>query len=126
MCRTIVLAVLVSLAAQAAAESPAPISAAFGNTIVSTYPDGRQAELYLAQSGTYTAEGRRGDPSNGKWSVRRGKLCLKQARPIPAPFAFCTIMPQSLSTDWSARAVTGESIRVKLVKGHFAPPGRPA
>ena len=36
---------------------------AFGSTIVSTYPDGRQGKLWLKADGTYTAEGRKHQPS---------------------------------------------------------------
>jgi hypothetical protein len=43
----------------------ARIQIAFGNTIVSTYPDGRQAHLWLQPDGTYTRHGRPDDRSNG-------------------------------------------------------------
>jgi len=61
---------------------------AFGSTIVSTYPDGRQAELWLQRDGSYTAEGRRHDRSSGTWQIKADKsatkLCLKQRRPFAA------------------------------------------
>jgi len=106
---------LISAESQAA---PAPVQAAFGNTILSTYPDGRQARLWLQPGGAYSAKGRRNDPSSGRWSVKGAKLCLKQAHPFPAPFTFCTPIPSGgLTGTWSAKAVTGEAIKVKLVKG---------
>ena len=85
----------VSLAGAAAHAAPASVQEAFGNTIVSTYPDGRKGELWLQAGGTYTAEGRRGDMSSGHWSVRASKLCLRQAKPIGVPFSFCTPIPAS-------------------------------
>ena len=95
------------------------VSEAFGNTIVSTYPDGRKGELWLQAGGVYSAEGRRGDMSSGHWSVKGAKLCLKQARPIGVPFSFCTPIPSSgMGAAWSAKAVSGEAITVRLVKGH--------
>ncbi len=104
-----------------AAAAPSPVAKAFGNTIVSTYPDGRTGELWLQSDGGYTAQGRRGDGSNGHWSVKGQKLCLKQSRPIPSPFSFCTPIPQAgMGAAWSAKAVTGEAIRVRLVKGRYA------
>jgi hypothetical protein len=113
-----------SMFTASARPAPSPVSAAFGNTIVSTYPDSRTAELWLAPDGSYTASGRRGDPSNGRWAVRKDKLCLKQAHPLPMPFSFCAQIPQTgLGTPWSSKAVTGEPIRVRVVRGHFA--GKP-
>lgn len=101
-----------------AADAPPALQKAFGNTVVSTYPDGRTGELWLDPSGAYSAMGRRQDRSNGHWSVRGDKLCLKQSRPIPVPFAYCTALPTDGA--WTAKAVSGETIHVRLVKGRQA------
>ncbi len=98
----------------------------FGSTIVSTYPDGRQAELWLKRDGTYESEGRRHDRSSGVWQIKGDdkeghKLCMKQRRPIPAPFSFCTPCPERLDRPWTAKAYTGEQISVRLVHGMFDP-----
>jgi hypothetical protein len=94
------------------------VDKAFGNTIVSTYPDGRTAELWLKADGSYTAEGRRHDPSRGHWRVKGNRLCLSQVRPVPSPFSYCTAIPSSgMGRSWSAKAVTGERITVRLVHG---------
>jgi len=115
-------AVIVAGAAQAAS----PMSNAFGNSILSTYPDGRTAELWLQPDGRYDAEGRKGDPSSGQWSTKGEKLCLKQTKPVSSLIAFCRPMPaEGLAAGYSTKAVTGETIRVKLVhgraKGHQGP-----
>jgi hypothetical protein len=99
---------------------------AFGSTIVSTYPDGRQAELWLKRDGTYESEGRRHDRSSGVWQVKGDdkqghKLCMSQRRPFPVPFSFCTPAPESLDRPWTARAYTGEQVSVRLVRGVFDP-----
>jgi hypothetical protein len=99
---------------------------AFGSTIVSTYPDGRQAELWLNRDGSYAAEGRRHDRSSGSWQVKddRGvpKLCLKQHAPFPAPFSYCTGVPEEgLDKPWTGKAYTGEQIRIRLMKGVVDP-----
>ena len=108
-----IAAILLTGAAQ-----PSPIDATFGNTILSTYPDGRTAELWLHPDGSYTAEGRRGDPSNGHWSTRGDKLCLKQSRPMPMFMSFCSGLPKNgLSQGWTSKAVSGEVIQVRLVQG---------
>lgn len=119
------LSALPLLSALASAVAPpASVAAAFGNTIVSTYPDGRTAELWLQQDGGYSAEGRRGDRSSGHWTVKNDKLCLKQARPLPAPFSYCTQIPSGgINATWTAKAVTGEVLQVQLVRGVRA--GRP-
>jgi hypothetical protein len=100
---------------------------AFGSTIVSTYPDGRQAELWLKRDWTYESEGRRHDRSSGTWQIKGDdehgrKLCMKQRRPFPAPFSFCTPVPQGgLDKPWTAKAFTGEQVSVRLVRGMVDP-----
>jgi hypothetical protein len=122
MLRTLALfALAASVVASGAEAAPSPLAQTFGNTIVSTYPDGRQAELWLQPNGAYTAEGRKSDGSSGHWKVKDGKLCLHQSSPFPAPFDFCTAIPnRKMGASWSAKAVTGEAIRVKVVKGHYS------
>jgi hypothetical protein len=101
---------------------------AFGSTIVSTYPDGRQAELWLKRDGTYEAEGRRHDRTGGTWQLktdRNGmKLCLKQQRPFAPPpfFSYCPEVPEGgLDKPWTGKAFTGEKISIKLVRGIYDP-----
>ncbi len=116
---------LVSAAAIAAlcctAAQAAQLDAAFKNTIVSTYPDGRQGRLWLSKGGTYTAEGRKKDRSDGKWELKGDQICLKQSHPATLPLSYCTAVPPGgVGAGWSARAVTGEPIKVKLVRGRGA------
>jgi len=114
-----VLAGVAALAPASRADPPAQLSQAFGNTVLSTYPDGRKAELWLQPNGLYTAEGRRGDPSSGHWKLKGGKICLTQYRPLHMPFAYCTAVPSGgPGATWTSRAVTGETIRVRIVPGH--------
>ena len=94
------------------------IRQAFGNTIQSTYPDGRQAEVYLQEGGAYQSTGRRGQHTSGVWRMRGNRLCLNQRQPFAGPFGYCTSIPERTDAEWSARAPTGENIRVHLVRGH--------
>ena len=110
---------MAAVAAEPGASAPPEVRQAFGNTILSTYPDGRTARLWLQPSGDYTAMGRRGDRSRGRWRTSGDKLCLRQSRPIPAPFSYCTAIPSGRS--WTAKAVTGERIVVRLVEGRGGP-----
>ena len=114
---------LVSLAfvlgASQAWSAPTGIDAAFGNTIISTFPDGRQGKLWLERDGSYTGEGRRHDPSNGAWTLRDGELCLQQRRPIPVPFGYCTQIPNTgVGSHWNGRSVFGDAIVISVVSGH--------
>lgn len=111
----IVLSLAFAAGAAMAAPTPSRVARAFGNTVVSTYPDGRTGLLWLKADGTYTAKGRHRTPSSGAWSVRGEKMCLKQLKPMRAPFSYCTGLPSG--TSWSAKAVTGEPIKVTIVPG---------
>jgi hypothetical protein len=114
-----ILGLAFAVIASGASATASVVDKAFGNTIVSTYPDGRKGELWLQAGGAYTAEGRRHDPSSGHWSVKGDKLCLKQSKPLPAPVSFCTPLPSGgMGSAWTAKAVSGEQVSVKLVKGH--------
>jgi hypothetical protein len=105
--------------AGAALAAPAsPVGAAFGNTVVSTYPDGRTALLWLKSDGTYTAKGRRRTDSSGRWTMKAQQVCLKQSKPVPVPMTFCSVIPENaVGARWSAKAVTGEIIKVTIVRG---------
>ena len=70
------LAVSAGLILICAGAERAPLEAAFGGAIISTYPDGRTAELWLQRDGAYSARGRRGDPSSGHWQIKGDQLCL--------------------------------------------------
>jgi hypothetical protein len=94
------------------------VEGAFGNTIQSTYPDGRQADLWLQPGGTYQAQGRRGQATSGRWRLNGSRLCLNQQQPYAAPIHYCTPIPERFDGPWTARAPTGERISVTLVRGH--------
>lgn len=120
MKRIAILAVAAALAAPPAfaTTTVADLKPAFSNTIVSTYPDGRKAKLWLAADGTYRAQGRRGKPSSGRWTLKGDQICLKQMKPFRAPSSFCTAVKKGgVGTSWPSKAVTGEKITVKVVAG---------
>ncbi|HZK99212.1 MAG TPA: hypothetical protein VFC47_04880 [Caulobacteraceae bacterium] len=104
-----------------AATGHSPVAPAFGNTIVSTYPDGRTAETWLNADGTYSGEGRRHDASNGHWNLKGGKICFHQSHPA-IPFGlgtYCTAVPPSdMGKTWTGKAPTGEATTIRLVSGH--------
>ncbi len=124
MTRTLTLLSLAAAGSLCIAADTSVVQKAFGNTILQTYPDERTGELWLAPDGSYTAEGRRHDPSNGRWTTKGGKICFKQISPRPLlPISLCKTMAMAkLGASWSDRAITGERIQVKLVEGHVTGP----
>lgn len=95
------------------------LAATFGNTIVSTHPDGRQAKLWLSADHTFTARGRGGNRSSGAWRVRGQRLCLTQRRPVPIPFSYCHAFPQvSVGGRWNDTASNGDAVVNQVVRGH--------
>jgi hypothetical protein len=123
MSRVLLTLAFVALAAPCLADNNgSPLSLAFGNTILSTYPDGRTAELWLSPDGSYTAEGRQHDRSRGSWSIKDDRLCLKQAHPFAFGYVYCTpLRSAQIGSSWSGTAVTGEPILIRLVRGRIDP-----
>lgn len=117
---------LVALPASSAfAASPDPsemVQKAFGNTIVSTYPDGRTALLWLKPDGEFSGKGRRRLAYSGVWTEKGDKLCLRQTRPVPIPFSYCTEIPSG--TSWTGKAITGEPLKMRLLPGVVEVPPR--
>jgi hypothetical protein len=114
----LVVALLMAASPALAQDWSGLLDTAFANTIVSTYPDGRTAKLWLEPGGVYTAEGREHEPTNGRWRVENDKLCLKQMHPFAFGFVYCTLLSKfSSGTTWTSRAVTGETIQIRLVRG---------
>ena len=111
-----------AIAGQAVADISAEVKRAFGNTIVSTYPDGRKGETWIAVDGTYTGMGRKKDRSSGKWRVKGDSICFKQSRPIPAPFNYCVKIPTTgFKSGFQSKAYTGEMATLTLVHGPTLP-----
>jgi hypothetical protein len=113
------IAMILLAAAMTATSAPSALQPAFHNTIVSTYPDGRKAELWLSADGTYVAEGRKHDRSNGVWTMKGSdQICLRQKTPSTIPLPYCTGVPTGgVGSAWSAKSVFGDALRVKLVAG---------
>ena len=115
----IALTVLAGSAAIAVGQTAADLAPAFGNTVLTTYPSGRQTHLWLERNGTFEGLRSRGQRMSGSWTVNaRGELCLRQRRPVPLPINYCTpVVRGGVGTRWTAKAPTGENVRVQLVAG---------
>ncbi|WP_411287151.1 hypothetical protein [Phenylobacterium sp.] len=114
----LVLVLALSAPAALAADGKG-VAAAFGNTVRSLYPDGRQQRLWLKPDGSWDAIGRRGKPSSGKWTQKGEKVCLKQVKPFAAPMSYCTDFPTdgALGAQWLSKDITGVPINITLIKG---------
>lgn len=95
------------------------VTVAFGNTVKAQYADGKFQRLWFKADGSWEAVGRKGKWSAGKWSMKDQKVCLKQSRPFPAPFRYCTTFPATggLGVVWTSRDWEGEPIKLTVVKG---------
>ena len=112
------LLLIAALETPAAAVDASPLEASFGNTILSTYPNGMTAALYLNRDGGYTGLGRRSEFIDGRWSLSPGKVCFRQSRPFPVPFAICRpLVTAAIGDLWTAKATTGETLSVTLLAG---------
>jgi len=118
MKRVILALSAVSLAVLCGAADKSDLAPAFKNTVVSTYPDGRQAKLWLAPDGTYKAQGRKSDASDGTWKIKGEQICMKQKHPFSPPIGYCTAVPTGkVGSTWAAKSVFGDPLKVKLVAG---------
>ncbi|WGM39537.1 hypothetical protein AMEJIAPC_02461 [Caulobacter sp. NIBR1757] len=104
--------------APVASHAASPIEAAFGNTIVSTYPSGRSTRLWLKRDGTYEGQRTNGKRTAGRWTLKSGKVCLKQTRPVGIPLSFCSTIPAGkVGLTWSSKSPKGEPLNNRLVAG---------
>ena len=81
------LAALTLIALPAAGHAAPHVEPALGNTVVSTYDDGRHGYLYLKVGGLYDYIGRKNDASSGKWVLTAGLGGMGGAQPLAATFA---------------------------------------
>ena len=102
-----------------AAESMAQVKPAFGNTVLSIYPDGRSQKIWMHPDGTWDGQSRRGTPLAGRWSVKDDKVCLKQSKPPTLPLAYCTVFPERtyVGVTWASKDMSGAPIQLKVVQG---------
>ena len=95
------------------------VAPAFGNTVVSTYPDGSSQKIWLHPDGSWDGLSRRGVPLAGHWSLHDDKVCFRQAKPPTLPISYCTPLPAGSGpgVQWTGRDVLGRPITLSLMKG---------
>ena len=103
----------------AQAAEPGAVSAAFGNTVISSYPDGTSQKIWLHADGTWNGISRHNVALTGHWTVRDDKVCMRQSTPPTLPISYCTPLPANSQpgVQWSGRDVAGRQITLSLMKG---------
>ncbi|AYG95872.1 hypothetical protein D8I30_12325 [Brevundimonas naejangsanensis] len=118
-------AVLIALAliAPGAAWASGPggaeaMQAAFGNTIVSHYPDGHWVKHWFDRDGDYRAQFWDGRRLTARWAREGDKICLNNIQPRMILSRFCTpLVEASVGETWPGRDPLGRRVRNELVAG---------
>lgn len=116
----LVLAAAVSFSAlNAQAADLSRVAAAFGNTVMSIYPDGRTQKFWLHPNGDWEGVGRDGHPLAGHWTLKEDKVCMRQTKPPTLPFSYCTGFPTDphVGVVWTAKDFSGAPIKLTVLKG---------
>ena len=109
-----------TLAACCATALPAQaeMDAAFGNTVVSHYPDGAWVKHWFNRDGTYQALFSDGRRLSAQWAIEGERICLNGIRPRMLISRFCTTLVQaSVGQTWPGRDPLGRRVRNELVAG---------
>jgi hypothetical protein len=116
---SLALAAGVLATAVQASDAPTQVKPAFGNTVLSIYPDGRSQKIWMHPDGSWDGQSRRGTPLAGRWSIKDDKVCMKQSKPPTLPVAYCTRFPENtfVGVSWTSKDMTGTPIQIKVVKG---------
>jgi hypothetical protein len=93
------------------------LAPAFGNTVVSMYPDGTSQKIWLHPDGSWDGISRKGTHLVGHWTLSEDKVCLRQTHPRTLPIRYCTPVPPSGDAHWAGRDVLGRPITLSLMKG---------
>ena len=96
----------------------ADMNSAFGNTVVSRYPDGGWVNLWFNPDGSYAAQFSDGRRLSARWSVQGERVCLTNIRPNMLIPRFCTDMPEAdLGETWQSRDPLGRRVNNVLIAG---------
>lgn len=119
LARTVVAGYAAFAALNAQAAEPGAVSAAFGNTVISSYPDGTSQKIWLHADGSWNGISRHNVALSGRWTQRDDKVCMRQTQPPTLPISYCTPLPANSQpgVQWSGRDVAGRAITLSLTKG---------
>ncbi|WP_298126567.1 hypothetical protein [Brevundimonas sp.] len=114
-----IAAVLASTAVAApAGASNDDMSAAFGNTVITHYPDGGWVKHWFNPDNTYAAQFSDGRRISARWRVEGRNVCLTHIRPSMLIPRFCSpLIEAQVGETWQARDPMGRRVRNTLVSG---------
>jgi hypothetical protein len=115
--RTVVAGYAAFAGLNAQAADVASVAPAFGNTVVSSYPDGTSQKIWLHPDGSWEGVSRKGVELAGHWRLKGDKVCLRQSKPPTLPISFCTQVPATPEAQWASKDVMGRPIVISLMKG---------
>ena len=117
MFRTLAVAA-VSAVCLLASPVRADINAAFGNTVLTRYPDGGWVKHWFNPDGTYAAQFSDGRRLSARWAVRGERVCLSNIRPSMLIPRFCTTMiDAAVGETWQSRDPLGRRVQNVLLEG---------
>ena len=101
-----------------AGSATAEMRDAYGNTVMSTYPDGNWVKHWFNPDGTYEAHFWDGRHLNARWTAQGEQVCLTEIRPRMLLPRFCTPMVQAgIGQTWTSRDPLGRRVQNRLVAG---------
>jgi hypothetical protein len=117
MLRTLAVATF-TVACLLASPGRADIDAAFGNTVLTSYPDGGWVKHWFNPDGSYSAQFSDGRRLSARWNVRGERVCLSNIRPNMLIPRFCTtMMDVEVGETWQSRDPMGRRVRNVLMAG---------
>jgi hypothetical protein len=110
--------VIVLSVAAVSAPARAEMAGAFGNTIISHYPNGQWVKHFFEPDGRYSSQFSDGRHWTARWTAQGDKVCLTNIRPRQLMPRFCTAMVEAnVGESWRARDPLGRTVRNELVAG---------
>ncbi|HEY0927379.1 hypothetical protein [Brevundimonas sp.] len=108
----------VAVVCLAAGPGRTDMNAAFGNTVISRYPDGGWVKHWFNPDGSYSAQFSDGRRLAARWSVQGERVCLTNMRPNMLIPRFCTDMIEAdVGDTWHSRDPLGRRVQNVLVAG---------
>ena len=113
------ISALIISATLVATSASADITAAFGNTVVSRYPDGGWVKHWFDRDGVYRAEFSDGRRISATWRIEGERVCLNGIRPAVMMISrFCSRMILAdVGETWPSRDPLGRRVQNVLVAG---------